>query len=116
MAYAEDEALRVLRGGGEDKTILPDGSFSAGARMLSDTDISSVQHCLVDPGSGRRVRVVQRVARSAGAAWATVGVEVWVEERKQCVAPFSASPRADLADDSEVRPGGYWILLAVSSN
>ena len=75
-----DETLRILRGPGEDKTILPDGSFSAGARTLptrpratdddddAETDVTVVHQCLADPSDeNRRVRIVQRVAFDAAA-------------------------------------------------
>ena len=130
VAYVEDEILRVLRGSGEDKTVTPAGSFSAGSRTLrssSTTDASAndaqettaVQHCLADPSTGRRVRVIQRVASSSsssssssaaaagggggggGGLWETVSVDVWIEQKKTCVAPFSGEGRVttDTLDD-----------------
>ena len=105
VAYVEDEPLRILRGGDEDKTISPVGAFSAGARALPAAAgaTTAVQHCLVDPNTGRRVRVIQRVASGEDATWETVSTEVWIEEKKACVAPFAADPAVsaeDLADEA----------------
>jgi hypothetical protein len=118
VAYVEDEALRVLRGAGEDKTVLPSGSFSAGARALpaaaaadADAATTAVMHCLMEPSTGRRVRVVQRVAAAGdggdgGGGWVTAGVEVWMEQKKTCVAPFAGDDRVILNGG-----GGEWTLV-----
>ena len=102
VAYVEDDPVRILRGADEDKTLLPEGAFSAGARTLplDDGDVTTVQHCLVDPGdTNRRVRVIHRVRRVGGErGWETASVDAWREERARCVAPFAAEPRADPAD------------------
>ena len=102
VAYVEDEPVRVLRGADEDKTLLPEGAFSAGARTLplDDGDVTTVQHCLVDPGdTNRRVRVVHRVRRVGGErGWETASVDAWREVRGECVKPFAAERRTDPAD------------------
>ena len=105
-----DETLRILRGPGEDKTILPDGSFSAGARTLptrpcatnddadADTDVTVVHQCLADPSDeNRRVRIVQRVAFDAAAKkHRAVSCDAWMERRERsCPRGFSDAPRVD---------------------
>ena len=100
VAYVEDEPVRVLRGADEDKTLLPEGAFSAGARTLplDDGDVTTVQHCLVDPGdTNRRVRVVHRVRRVGGErGWETASVDAW-RGRGECVA-LRHERRTDPAD------------------
>ena len=104
-----DETLRILRGAGEDKTILPDGSFSAGARTLptqpcagNDDDahgcVTVVHQCLADPSDpNRRVRIVQRIALdTAVREHRMISCDAWVEHRaKSCPRGFSGEPRVD---------------------
>ena len=110
VAFIADDPARILRGANEDKTILPDGSFSSGERVLPGETGAVVRahHCLADPSDPRRrVRVVHRVRRADGrggahATWATSSVDVWMERRgfggPECVSPFSRDARLSVDD------------------
>lgn len=141
VAYVEDEPLRILRGAEEDKTVLSTGSFSAGSRALPasrsdaasdclptetsvdtipapDAATATVHHCLMDPSSGRRVRVVQRVAAAdggGGGGWTTAWVEVWIEQKKTCVAPFAGEDPVSFNDDGN-GGGGGWMMTERSAS
>ncbi len=56
MAYKEDER-QVLRSepphAGEAKTVLPDGSYSIGPRLLQDSKTARLEHCLARQASAR---------------------------------------------------------------
>ena len=122
-----DETLRILRGPGEDKTILPDGSFSAGARTLptrpratnddddAETDVTVVHQCLADPSdANRRVRIVQRVAFDAAAKnHRAVSCDAWMEHRERsCPRGFSDAPRVDT-----IAPNGKaWVRSPSASS
>ena len=125
VAFVEDDPLYVLRGANEDKTILPDGSFSAGARALQSEAgaVDAAHHCLAHPDDeNARVRVVHRVRRVGGDAnettprWRTSSIDVWFERRgkndkgPRCVAPFSGAarlPTSELAATNDARRWRY---------
>mmetsp|Transcript_22798 Transcript_22798/g.36669 ORF Transcript_22798/g.36669 Transcript_22798/m.36669 type:complete len:410 (+) Transcript_22798:153-1382(+) len=128
VAYVEDEPRFVLRGAQEDKTVTSEGTFSAGPRILGalnqgddpkqlpDNTSTVVQHCLTDPSSGRRVRVVHRVAPAPGdggrGRWKTEGLEVWIEQKKACVAPFANDVRVIFDGEGGDGVGGKeWKLV-----
>ena len=110
-----DEEVRILRGSGEDKTVLPDGSFSAGARRLptddDDDGITAVHQCVADPSDpNRRIRIVQRVRLDSSASenhhYSMQSCDVWLETRtKQCPRGFSADPRPDVTNPN----GRAWV-------
>ena len=131
VAFVEDEPLFILRGANEDKTILPDGSFSAGSRFLR-TEIGAVDaahHCLAHPDDAdARTRVVHRVRRcetknASGdddtPRWRTSSIEVWRERRgknnggPRCVAPFSGAAR--LAASELLSDARRWRCVPESS-
>ena len=62
VAFVEDDPLYVLRGANEDKTILPDGSFSAGARALQSKPA---------PSTPRITAWRTRMTKTPGSAWCT---------------------------------------------
>ena len=81
-----DESYSILRTDvdrnlGEAKTVLSDGSFSAGTRELDREKVWRVEHCLAT-GEDERVRVVQRVNYSEWAGgWVAKTLQVDAEER-----------------------------------
>jgi hypothetical protein len=133
VAFVEDEPLCILRGANEDKTILPDGSFSAGSRFLrtESNATDAAHHCLAHPDDpDARTRVVHRVRRceTENASgdddtplfrWRTESIEVWREQRgvnnggPKCVAPFSDD--AILAKSALVSDASRWRCVPESS-
>ena len=109
---------------GEDKTVLPDGSFSAGARRLptanddDDDDITAVHQCVADPSDpNRRIRVVQRVRLDSSASgnlnYSMQSCDVWLETRtKRCPRAFSADPRPDVTNPN----GRAWVRTLGGAN
>ena len=133
VAFVEDEPLCILRGANEDKTVLPDGSFSAGSRFLrtESNATDAAHHCLAHPDDpDARTRVVHRVRRcekenASGDddtplfRWRTESIEVWFEQRgvnnggPKCVAPFSND--AILAKSALVSDASRWRCVPESS-
>jgi hypothetical protein len=133
VAFVEDEPLCILRGANEDKTVLPDGSFSAGSRFLrtESNATDAAHHCLAHPDDpDARTRVVHRVRRcekenASGDddtplfRWRTESIEVWREQRgvnnggPKCVAPFSND--AILAKSALVSDASRWRCVPESS-
>ena len=108
---------------GEDKTVLPDGSFSAGARRLptandDDDDITAVHQCVADPSDpNRRIRIVQRVRLDSSASgnhlYSMQSCDVWLETRtKRCPRGFSADPRPDVTNPN----GRAWVRTLGGAN
>lgn len=105
VAFVEDAPITVLRGKNSDQTILPNGSFSAGTRVLPFVagEVTTAQHCLAHPLEGsKRVRVIHRVTRIEN-TWQTCGIEVWMEQRgeagnPECVSPFSGAEKLSAND------------------
>lgn len=81
-----DENYTVLRTDveknlGEAKTVLPDGSYSAGTRELERDRSWRIEHCFAT-GDGERVRVIQLVSHSEYAGgWIAKTLEMDTEER-----------------------------------
>ena len=108
---------------GEDKTVLPDGSFSAGARRLptanDDDGITAVHQCVADPSDpNRRIRIVQRVRLDSSASgnlnlYSMQSCDVWLETRtKRCPRAFSADPRPDVTNPN----GRAWVRTLGGAN
>ena len=130
VAFVEDDPLYVLRGANEDKTILPDGSFSAGARALRSEAgaVDAAHHCLAHPDDeNARVRVVHRVRRVGGDAnettprWRTSSIDVWFERRgkddkgPRCVAPFSGAARLPTSELAATKNARRWRYVPEAS-
>ena len=115
VAFVEEDPVRVLRGAGEDKTILPDGTFSAGARRLPlhPGEVTAVQHCVANPSdASERVRVVHKIRR-VRSDWETVSVDAWLERRgPKCVAPFANERRVGL---DELADADAWEIVPEKS-
>ena len=92
-----DETYSVLRTDvdrnlGEAKTVLSDGSFSAGTRELDKEKAWRIEHCLAT-GEGERVRVIQRVSYSDWAGgWVAKTLELDTEERLPSPPPPGEDP------------------------
>ena len=129
VAFVEDEPIFILKGANEDKTILPDGSFSAGARVLSSAAgaVDAVHHCLAHPDDANtRVRVVHRIRGNGSGAtsscWRTSSIDVWFERRgtssrseARCVVPFANAARLATADLAGRAASSRWRYVPEAS-
>eukprot|EP00854_Cymbomonas_tetramitiformis_P010647 gene10647-12593_t len=102
-----EETRSALRGRDECKTILRNGSYSAGPKVLEEAPEDGahfrVEHCLAG-AYDRRVRVVQNVEwawrnEAAGYGWKMASFEVHLESRKGSLQGLLSRPVLDLEDD-----------------
>lgn len=102
-----EETRSALRGRDECKTILCNGSYSAGPKRLEESPEDGahfrVEHCLAG-AYDRRVRVVQNVEwawrnDATGYGWKMVSFEVHLEGRKGSSQGLLSRPVLDLEDD-----------------
>ena len=68
VAYVEDDPVRILRGADEDKTLLPEGAFSAGARTLP-LDDGDLRRELGDHRTELTMQVVEALWQRRAHGW-----------------------------------------------